>query len=651
MRFKKLLAGIFLFILTALILVFLFRNSMLSWAFDKVKTKVKTNYHLNLSAAEVKFSGFKEVTFSNIIVVPDSADTLLTINNARLNLALFGLLKGKIAFAEIQLDTFRVNAFNKKEHNNLSFLKHKSKTTTESESKSVMTYQDMAETLADKIFSILNTKFELNYFTLNYEDSLRSEQLLIPMIKYDKELLNGELISLKNKDADTLNFSAEVVKHNRLFNFNVSNIDSEDNYLPFLNIDKQLRCNFKSLSGTIELNDEGDFYSIKTNFTGTNIIVNHWRLANDNVVLPYLHFDGDFKITDNTIVVDSNSALKLNHALLNLYFKRERKPISTITLKVKMAETPADSFFKSLPEGMFSTLKGIKTSGIMSYNLVFNLDENNPDALIFESELKKKNFKIIQYGAENYSRINEPFLFDALDGDRLVRQIMVGPESYVFTPYDQISPYIKNAVMTSEDGSFMYHRGFNEDAFRQSIVTNYKEKRFARGGSTITMQLVKNCFLSRNKTVSRKAEEALIVWLIENCGLVSKERLLEVYLNVIEWGPDVYGIGEASGYYFGKQPKDLTLAESIFLASIVPHPKYFKYSFDSSGNLKPFLASYYKLIASKMLSREWIVPEDTVGLLPNVLLTGPAKNMVLITADTLPVPSDSLFMEDLQIVN
>lgn len=624
---------------------------MLSWAFDKVKTKVKTNYHLNLSAAEVKFSGFKEVTFSNIIVVPDSADTLLTINNARLNLALFGLLKGKIAFAEIQLDTFRVNAFNKKEHNNLSFLKHKSKTTTESESKSVMTYQDMAETLADKIFSILNTKFELNYFTLNYEDSLRSEQLLIPMIKYDKELLNGELISLKNKDADTLNFSAEVVKHNRLFNFNVSNIDSEDNYLPFLNIDKQLRCNFKSLSGTIELNDEGDFYSIKTNFTGTNIIVNHWRLANDNVVLPYLHFDGDFKITDNTIVVDSNSALKLNHALLNLYFKRERKPISTITLKVKMAETPADSFFKSLPEGMFSTLKGIKTSGIMSYNLVFNLDENNPDALIFESELKKKNFKIIQYGAENYSRINEPFLFDALDGDRLVRQIMVGPESYVFTPYDQISPYIKNAVMTSEDGSFMYHRGFNEDAFRQSIVTNYKEKRFARGGSTITMQLVKNCFLSRNKTVSRKAEEALIVWLIENCGLVSKERLLEVYLNVIEWGPDVYGIGEASGYYFGKQPKDLTLAESIFLASIVPHPKYFKYSFDSSGNLKPFLASYYKLIASKMLSREWIVPEDTVGLLPNVLLTGPAKNMVLITADTLPVPSDSLFMEDLQIVN
>lgn len=651
MRFKKLLTGIFLFVLTALILVSLFRNSLLSWVFERVKMKVKTNYHLNLSAAEVKFSGFKEITFSDIIVVPDSADTLLTIDLARLNLSLYGLLRGRLTFAEIELDTFRVNAFNKREQNNLSFIKNKSKTATESETKSAITYQDMAETLAEKVFSILNTKFELHYFTLNYEDSLRSEHLLIPMINYDKELLIGKLISLKNKDADTLNFSAEVVKHNRLFKFNISNIDNEDNYLPFLNIDKQLRCNFKTLAGTIELNDEGDFYSIKTNFIGTNIIINHWRLANDDVVLPYLHLDGDFKISENSIVVDSNSTLKLNKVLLNLYLKRERKPGSTFTLKVKMPETPTDSFFKSLPQGMFSTFKGIKTSGIVSYNLLFNLDENNPEALVFESELKKKNFKIIQYGAENYPRINESFLFDALDGDRLVRQIMVGPESYVFTPYDQISPYIKNAVMTSEDGSFMYHRGFNEDAFRQSIVTNYKEKRFARGGSTITMQLVKNCFLSRNKTVSRKAEEALIVWLIENCGLVSKERLLEVYLNVIEWGPDVYGIGEASGYYFGKQPKDLTLAESIFLASIVPHPKYFKYSFDSSGNLKPFLASYYKLIASKMLSREWIVPDDTVGLLPNVLLTGPAKNMVLITADTLPIPSDSLFMEDLQIIN
>jgi membrane peptidoglycan carboxypeptidase len=115
----------------------------------------------------------------------------------------------------------------------------------------------------------------------------------------------------------------------------------------------------------------------------------------------------------------------------------------------------------------------------------------------------------------------------------------------------------------------MHHRGFLQESFRESIVKNYREHRFARGGSTISMQLVKNVFLSRDKTVSRKAEEALIVYLIENLGLVPKERMLEVYLNVIEWGPNVYGIGEASHFYFNKRPSQLTLQESLFLASVI----------------------------------------------------------------------------------
>src|SRR5690606_11361211 len=115
-------------------------------------------------------------------------------------------------------------------------------------------------------------------------------------------------------------------------------------------------------------------------------------------------------------------------------------------------------------------------------------------------------------------------------------------ENPFYTPITQVSDYLKNSIMTAEDYGFYRHKGFHEEAFRLAIITNIKEKRFARGGSTITMQLVKNVFLSRNKTVSRKAEEALIVWLIENQKLVSKYRMFEVYLNIIEWGPYIYGI-------------------------------------------------------------------------------------------------------------
>lgn len=95
---------------------------------------------------------------------------------------------------------------------------------------------------------------------------------------------------------------------------------------------------------------------------------------------------------------------------------------------------------------------------------------------------------------------------------------------------------MRMAVLQSEDGGFFYHQGFLPDAIREAMVYDLKERRFARGGSTISMQLVKNVFLNRRKNIARKLEEALIVWLIEQNRLTSKERMFEVYLNIAEWG-------------------------------------------------------------------------------------------------------------------
>lgn len=118
------------------------------------------------------------------------------------------------------------------------------------------------------------------------------------------------------------------------------------------------------------------------------------------------------------------------------------------------------------------------------------------------------------------------------------------------------------------------------------MVYDLKERRFARGGSTISMQLVKNVFLNRRKNIARKLEEALIVWLIEQNRLTSKERMFEVYLNIAEWGPGVYGLLEASEFYFGKRPSQLTLEECIYLASIIPKPKHYRSSFEANGRVE-----------------------------------------------------------------
>jgi membrane peptidoglycan carboxypeptidase len=160
------------------------------------------------------------------------------------------------------------------------------------------------------------------------------------------------------------------------------------------------------------------------------------------------------------------------------------------------------------------------------------------------------------------------------------------------------------AVLQSEDGGFFYHQGFLPDAIREAMVYDLKERRFARGGSTISMQLVKNVFLNRRKNIARKLEEALIVWLIEQNRLTSKECMFEVYLNIAEWGPGVYGLLEASEFYFGKRPSQLTLEECIYLASIIPKPKHYRSSFEAEALLLP--KDFVSLSISKVIWQRYI---------------------------------------------
>ncbi|RYG18144.1 peptidoglycan transglycosylase, partial [bacterium] len=117
---------------------------------------------------------------------------------------------------------------------------------------------------------------------------------------------------------------------------------------------------------------------------------------------------------------------------------------------------------------------------------------------------------------------------------------------------------------------FRKHRGFSHASIRGAIIANLKARRFVRGASTISMQLSKNLFLGREKTLSRKLEEVLLTTYLEQ--VFDKDALIELYLNVVEFGPDLYGITDAAEHYFGRSPNELNLAEAFFLASLLPSP-------------------------------------------------------------------------------
>ena len=157
------------------------------------------------------------------------------------------------------------------------------------------------------------------------------------------------------------------------------------------------------------------------------------------------------------------------------------------------------------------------------------------------------------------------------------RRIAVGPGNPAFVPYAEVPQTLVRAVTASEDAGFFGHRGFDFREIAKAVV----EPGRVRGASTISQQLSKNLFLSPERTLSRKVREALGTVALE--ATLSKARLLEIYLNIAEWGPGVYGLGEAARFWFGKDARDLTPRESAFLATVIPNPRRFHARLRRSG--------------------------------------------------------------------
>ena len=142
--------------------------------------------------------------------------------------------------------------------------------------------------------------------------------------------------------------------------------------------------------------------------------------------------------------------------------------------------------------------------------------------------------------------------------------------AWTWTPYASMSPALKRAVLVAEDIGFFSHRGFALGEMQNAIEDALRDRELPRGASTITQQLAKNLWLSPSRNPLRKGKEALLTWQLERA--LSKRRILELYLNVVEFGPGVYGAGAASQRYFGKAPADLDESEAAQLAAALPNP-------------------------------------------------------------------------------
>ena len=599
---------------------------------SSIEKNYSENFHVNLSINEASFAGINAIIVKRIIIVPIHEDTLLSIDSLACKLNLFKLLFGKTRINSLGISSVNINLSKVKEEDNYSFLFQKKDKDTMN--KKALDYAATINDLLGKVFNSIPATLNLEHLTMKVRRDKDNFVMMIPNLVINNGELKADTIQLKEGKKNIFcDLKGTVYPDNKTISFALKAKDATKIHLDFIEKWKQLKLAFHYFYFEISRFKNASF---EGKLAMDDLLLNHPKLTTMDATIEHVSFDFNINAGTNALTLDSSSAIKLNAITIHPYFcmihHKENKEYS---IKIRIPEIESNKFFASLPNGMFDNTNQIKAKGNVAFNLDFYCDTKLPDSLKFSSSFDAKHFQITSFGKTNFSKLNESFEYTPYSYGIPQQPFMVGAENPLFTPLNDISPYLKSAIINSEDGLFYYHKGFIESAFAQSISANIKTGQFTRGGSTLSMQLVKNVFLSKNKTIGRKVEEALIVWLIENNNLCSKDRMYEVYLNIIEWGPGIYGIAQASKFYFNKKPANLTLSESIFLASIIPSPKWFRYAFDTDGNLKEDRRGFFNVLSEILYKKGIITEEQHDSFLPDVKLTGPAKQLIA-PKDQLP---------------
>jgi monofunctional glycosyltransferase len=184
------------------------------------------------------------------------------------------------------------------------------------------------------------------------------------------------------------------------------------------------------------------------------------------------------------------------------------------------------------------------------------------------------------------------------------------PGSNTYSKLGNISPFLPKAIVLTEDGAFWNHHGFDLQEMQNSLKKNLEKGKFARGGSTISQQLAKNMFLTKDKTLTRKFIEAIITVRLEK--VLTKKEIMERYLNVVQLGKDIYGVKQASHFYFKKDPSQLSLVESAFFAFLLPNPEVYSKSFYKK-KLTPFANKRLREIVDRLYQYNYIGDDQYVS--------------------------------------
>ncbi len=637
----KIISAVFVLVFIVMIV---FRDALLQKAISVITNKLDREYDSSFSIKKAEFKGLTAVEIEDIILVPHQKDTLFRIQNIKTSVSFWPLLMGTIRLESLKIDNGFVQLVKADYGRNFDAFLRKKDTVDTGEKPN---YAKLAYRLLNRGLNLVPTDMHLQNLTLRMNDMGKKATMRLNTLVLEDKQMESSIVVQTNTFTQRWKIKGFADPRNKQTDLRFFNIDTGKIKVPYFDERYGIKSSFDSIRLNVSNIDmDGDELHIDGFTSVSNFTINHPKIASKDVVIQKARFDYNFLFGENFVAIDSSSTVQLNQIKCHPYVSYNNETDKIYTLKVDIPKMNAQNYINSLPAGLFTHFVGMEATGSFDYHLNLIFNKNKPNSVVFDSNLNKENLVITKYGEANLSKLNGEFTYRAIINNTPQRGILVGASNPNYTPLNQISPYLRKCVLTTEDPSFFSHRGFIKEAFKQSIVKNIRTRKFSRGGSTISMQLIKNAFLTREKTLSRKLEEILLVYILENNRIVSKERMLEVYFNIIEWGPNVYGIGEAAAFYFQKSPSELTLNECLYLANIIPSPKKFMYQFNTEGNLKPFANSRDKQLKNIMMRRGLITPEDTINQLP-IHISGNARSFIKIVGEN-PTAIDSTSIEEFE---
>lgn len=364
------------------------------------------------------------------------------------------------------------------------------------------------------------------------------------------------------------------------------------------------------------------FFATALNFD--SVVVFSSSIAPDTFSIGVgLECSGSLFPESGSISIDSGS-IRIEEAVVGFMLDYGGAARRKLVLNLFSRSLSGEAITASVPSELMGCLRGLSLAGELSFSTDLTLDWDHPESCDVNIDVDPSRLVV------SYSPVSFRTLMDSAEGGRCTMRDSWGNTRVIaldtlhndlYVVYDSIPVFFEPLLRCAEDASFRRHSGFSEYHIRNSIRADMESGRFVRGGSTITMQLAKNLFLGREKTLARKLQEVFLTWRLERW--LSKNRIIELYANIVELGPGVFGFNSAALYYFDRPFSGLSLRETAFLVSILPGPRIY-HRYGAEGKLPAHWNSYVERLISICGNRGWI-SEDLVAeaLGDTLVFTGP----------------------------